>query len=248
MSVTLAHITRHPIKAHGREDLASVRLCAGQGLPWDRHWAVAHEAAKLVPGWNPCQNFTRGAKAPGLMAITARLDESTARVTLCHPDLPDLTFAPDDPADLPGFLAWVAPLMPAGRAAPARIITAGRILSDSDFPSVAILNLASNRALSQRMGMALDRNRWRGNLWLDGLAPWQEFDLVGRRLRLGDAVLRVVEPITRCTATTANPATGKVDADTLGALEQGWGHRDFGVYAVVETGGDIATRAEVHLT
>ena len=67
----LAHICRHPIKGHGREDLASVRLLAGACLPWDRHWAVAHEAATLVAGWNPCVNFARGAKAPALMAITA---------------------------------------------------------------------------------------------------------------------------------------------------------------------------------
>jgi len=35
----------------------------------------------------------------------------------------------------------------------------------------------------------------------------------------------------------ANPETGRRDADTLGALENGWGHTDFGVYAeVTQTG------------
>ena len=82
----LVQITRHPIKGHGREDLASVRLLAGECLPWDRHWAVAHEAAKLQPGWNPCMNFARGAKAPALMAVESTLDEATATVTLRHPD------------------------------------------------------------------------------------------------------------------------------------------------------------------
>ena len=41
--------------------------------------------------------------------------------------------------------------------------------------------------------------------------------------------------------------TGRVDADTLGALEAGWGHRDFGVYAVVLEGGEIALNDEVAL-
>jgi uncharacterized protein len=75
MTIRLSSICRHPIKAYGREMLASVRLSAGAGLPFDREWAVAHEAANLAPGWNPCMNFTRGAKAPALMAVTARLDE-----------------------------------------------------------------------------------------------------------------------------------------------------------------------------
>jgi uncharacterized protein YcbX len=82
--------------------------------------------------------------------------------------------------------------------------------------------------------------RFRGNLWLDGFEPWQEFDLVGRDLRIGGAILRVRERITRCKATTVDPSTGVSDADTLGALQAGWGHQDFGVYAEVVTGGAVA--------
>ena len=236
----LAHICRHPIKGHGREDLASVRLSAGQCLPWDRHWAVAHEAAKLVDGWNPCANFARGAKAYALMAIESDLDEATATLTLRHPDRGALTFRPDDPADLPRFLAWVGPLNPANRAQPARIVTAGRGMTDSDFPSVAILNLASLADLSARMGQDLSIHRWRGNLWLDGAAPWAEWDWLGRDIRIGGAVLRVQERITRCMATTVEPATGHSNADTLGALEAAFGHQDFGLYATVVQDGDIA--------
>ena len=104
MTGRLAQICRHPIKGHGRETLASVRLLAGACLPWDRHWAVAHEAARLTPGWNPCMNFARGAKAPALMAITSTLDEATSTVTLHHPTQGAITFNPDDTADLPRFL------------------------------------------------------------------------------------------------------------------------------------------------
>ncbi|KKL12864.1 hypothetical protein LCGC14_2531530, partial [marine sediment metagenome] len=81
--------------------------------------------------------------------------------------------------------------------------------------------------------------RWRGNLWFDGLAPWAEADWPGRTFRLGAALLRIREPITRCRATTANPETGQSDADTLGAL-RGFGHQTFGVYAEVIEGGPIA--------
>ena len=40
-------------------------------------------------------------------------------------------------------------------------------------------------------------------------------------------------------ATTANPETGRRDAETLDALERGWGHQDFGVYAEVVAGGTV---------
>lgn len=240
MTVRLAQIYRHPIKAYGREPLASVRLSAGHGLPFDREWAVAHEAAQLVSGWNPCMNFTRGAKAPALMAVTARLDEPTRSVTLAHPEAGEITVAPDQPEDRARLVAWADPLIPAGRARPTAVFRAEVALTDSAFPSVSVLSLASLAALSAQMGMDLSIHRWRGNLWLDGAAPWAEWGWIGKRFALGGAVLEVVERITRCTATTVDPTTGRVDGNTLTALETGFGHQDFGVYARVVEGGEVA--------
>ncbi len=239
----LAAIWRHPIKSHGREALESVTLEAGATMPWDRRWAVAHEAARIDrdhPAWANWVNFSRGAKAPLLMGINARLDEATATVTLTHPDRPDLTFRPDDPADTPRFLEWVRPLCPPDRAQPAGIYSVpGRGMTDTDYPSISILNLASNADLSAKMGVALSPLRWRGNLWLDGGTPWAETAWPGQRLRIGTAEFEVVEPITRCAATAANPATGVIDADTLTALRTETGAQDFGVYARVLCGGTI---------
>ena len=240
MTIRLAHICRHPIKAYGREMLASVRLSADQGLPFDREWAVAHEAARLAPGWNPCMNFTRGAKAPALMAVTARLDETARQVTLAHPAAGEITVAPDDPADQARLVAWAGPLIPAGRARPVSVVRGGVAMTDSDFPSVSVLSLSSLAELSGRMEMDLSIHRWRANLWLEGADPWAEWGWIGQRFRLGDAVLEVVERITRCAATTVDPETGVVGGNTLAALETGYGHKDFGVYAKVIEGGGIA--------
>jgi uncharacterized protein YcbX len=158
---------------------------------------------------------------------------------LTHPDLPDLHF---DPAVEPQRLIdWAAPLMPPGRARSARLVRLpGRGWTDSDYPSVSLLNAASNRALADRIGQPLDPERWRGNLLIEGLEPWVEFGWSGRRLALGEAELEVRERIGRCNATKGDPATGTVDADTLAALSGGWNHTDFGVYAVVVTGGRVA--------
>jgi uncharacterized protein len=240
MTGRLAHIVRHPIKSHGREEMGRVTLTAGACLPYDRHWAVAHDAAKLTGGWVPCVNFARGAKAQTLMAMTSTLDEDAGRITLTHPDIGSLTFRPNDPADLPRFLAWVAPLNPPDRAQPAQIVSVGRGMTDSDFPSVAILSLASLRDLSGRMGMDLSIHRWRGNLWLDGADPWAEEGWIGRTIRIGGATLRIDERITRCRATMADPATGRVDGDTLAALKTHFDHQDFGVYATVIDSGPVA--------
>jgi len=239
MSGTVVHIWRHPIKSHGREELQSVTLSKGCTLPWDRAWAVLNTQARTDgKTWAQCSNFSRGAKAPLLMAIDAKLDEVENIVTLTHPDRAPLRFDPDTQTDQ--FLDWVAPLMPANRAASMRIVRVpGRGMTDTDFPSISLNNLASNRAVSQKLETNLSPLRWRGNIWFDGLAPWEEFDWVGKTLRIGSAEIIVREPIRRCMATTANPETGQRDADTLQTLQANWGHENFGVYGEVIRSGEI---------
>ncbi len=234
----LAHIVRHPIKSIGHEELAGTTLTPACPLPGDRAWAVAHAAATLGDGWAPKMNFLRGVSGPELMAIRAETG-ADGRLTLHHPRAGRLDL---DPAtDGARLVDWLTPLWPEGRPAPARLVRAPKTgMGDVPQPWLAVLSMVSLRVLGRRMGQDLSIHRFRGNLWLDGLAPWEEFDLPGRRLRVGGTVLQVHERITRCKATTANPATGRFDADTLGALEDGWGHTDFGVYAEVLEGGAIA--------
>jgi len=231
-------LLRYPLKSHGRESLIKVDLMAGCSLPYDRHWAVAHDASKADgTEWVSCANFSRVAKAPALMAITSQLDEETGLLTLSHPAKPDLTFDPDQ--DAATFIKWVTPLVPQNRALPERILKlAGRGFTDSDFPSVTLCNHATHRAVEQRIGRPLSIHRWRGNIWLDTEAPWEEFDWIDRHLRIGSCVLYVRERTDRCLATTANPETGQRDADTLSALDH-WGHQDFSVRAEVIEGGTI---------
>lgn len=249
MTARLALICRHPLKGHGREELASVCLSAGQAMPWDRVWAVAHEAARLDPagGWSRCANFARGAKAPELMALESRLDEATGRLTLSHPERGTCVFRLGDEAEMAGAVAWLRALNPPDRAQPAQIVTARQPLTDSDWPSVSILSLDRLEALSAHMGIELSPHRFRGNLWVRGWAPWQETELVGADLDVGPVRLRIRERITRCKATTVNPATGKIDGDTLRALDTLWSEQEFGLYAEVITNGAVAVGDEVRI-
>ncbi|MEL6587146.1 MAG: MOSC domain-containing protein [Pseudomonadota bacterium] len=239
----LASIWRHPIKAIGREEMASATLEAGRTLPLDRRWAVTHGKTRDTgPGWAKKANFLRGVSGPQLMAVTARTHGQT--ITLSHPEQADLTLNPDTDADT--LLPWLDPLWPQDLPRPTGIATCATGFTDVPDPWISIHNLASHRAVEGRLGTQLSIHRWRGNLWLDGMDLWHEFDLVGRALRIGEATLHVHERITRCRATEANPETGERDADTLRALRN-WDHQDFGIYAEVVEGGPIAPGAPVTL-
>lgn len=249
--ISVTDIYRHPVKAHGREALSAVTLLAGKTMPWDRTWAVAHEMAKFDdanPEWAQCVNFSRGAKAPELMAINVTMDEAANTLTFTHPALDPLTINPDLAEDGAKLVAWTKPIMPADRAPSDRIVRApDRGMTDTPFASISINSHTSLTNLSQSVGTPLSPLRWRGNIWIDGAAPWEEFNWIGRHARIGGALLKIVEPITRCPATTANPDTGKRDVDTLKFLSENYGHKDFGVYAEVVETGEIKTGDRLEL-
>lgn len=237
MTISLAHIWRHPIKGTGAEALERADLTIGRPVPMDRAFAVLEAGGDAADGWRSCRNFLRGAKGPSLMAITAKTEGEL--IHLSHPERPDISINPaTDAAEL---FKWLAPIYPENRNSPVELVASPpEGMSDAPFASVSILNLTSLAALSADAGMDLDMRRFRGNLWLNGAAPWEEFDLIGKTVQIGGAQLKVVEPIGRCRATEGNPETGKRDVNTLSLLEQGWGHTNFGVYAQVISSGAIA--------
>jgi uncharacterized protein len=95
---------------------------------------------------------------------------------------------------------------------------------------------------AQRNG-DLDARRFRPSILIDGCAAHAEDEWVGRRVRVGEAVLDVVRLDPRCVLTTRNPDTGDRDADTLRWIDQTRGRVDgevcFGVYADVAEPGVV---------
>lgn len=245
----LSHIVRHPIKSIGYEELSHASLYKGRVMDFDRHWAVAHEAAKFQgqpEGWQAKMNFLRGVAGPELMAIRAQMSDSA--LTLCHPRAGQITLDLDTEAGRDRLIAWLRPLWPENRPAPSHVVRVpGQAMTDMRQPWLSILSLDSLRDLGVRMGADLSIHRWRGNLWVEGCPPMTEMGLIGRKIRIGEALLEVHEPITRCRATCVNPNTGSEDAETLIALETAWGHKDFGIYAQVIEDGKITIADKVEV-
>ena len=236
----VAQIWRHPIKSHGHERIDQVELTEGESLPWDRRWAVAHERSCFDidrPRWQPCSEFSIGSKSPRLQAIQCFTDPAYRSVTLSHPDKTDLTINPDDQDDANAFIQWVMPISNGGRYLPSRLVRGDRAMTDTDYASVSLINLASHKAVEEKLDQQLSPLRWRGNLLIDGLEAWVEHAWIGQKLRIGGAELEVRERIQRCNATMSNPETGEKDANTLAALRDGFGHQDCGVYTVVTKSG-----------
>ncbi|MGX9356513.1 MOSC domain-containing protein [Roseobacteraceae bacterium S113] len=227
MTRRLAQIWRHPLKGLGSEDVSSVQVTPEAAVIGDRVWALLNAAAPDLDEWQPRRNFLQVASGPKLAALSVRSQGDTPE--LSHPDLGDLQLDPRTDGTKLGD--WLAPIWPTDRPGPARLVQApAQGMTDVEYPSISIGNLASLRALSQRAGFNIDPRRFRINLWLEGLAPWEEIDLLDEPIQIGQAILTPVEPIERCRAPDANPHTGTRDINMLRALEDGWSTRNFGIY------------------
>jgi MOSC domain-containing protein len=115
-----------------------------------------------------------------------------------------------------------------------------------DSNPMSLLSRASVEELSSRAGLPepLDPRRFRNTLLLEGIEAHEEDAWVGREVRAGTAVLRVVERDQRCSLITKNPDSGERDLDTLRVLasyrRQEDGEVCLGVYADVVRPGDVA--------
>jgi len=183
MTAHLAHIVRHPIKSVGYEEIPGALLSEGRVLPFDRVWAISHEAAKFespLTEWARKMNFLRGVSAPGLMAVRAQThDDGTIELT--HPDLWHLRLDPDRPEDQTKLIEWLTPLWPSNRPAPRTVEHVPEIAqTDMPEPYISILSLSSLAALGAAAGVPVSMHRFRGNLWVDGWLQWSERELVGK--------------------------------------------------------------------
>lgn len=236
---TLGQICRHPIKSFGEEVIERVLLTQGAHMPGDRVWAVAHGTSAYDaanPTWERSRNFVIQTVNPKLAQLSVSLNGDT--VTLTHPDLGAITAAPD--CDSEALAAWLAPIVDPSVQAPFRIAKAPQPMTDFENTHISIGSTASLRALEDLADTQLARIRFRMNLWLDGLEPWVEQSWIGREIAVGPVRLRIIDPCKRCNATNANPSTGVRDTDLPRLLHGTFGHMNFGVYAQVTTGGEVA--------
>lgn len=112
--------------------------------------------------------------------------------------------------------------------------------------AVTLLSTASLATLASELGVdEVDPRRFRMHVYVDGVPAHAEDSWIGRRLRVGEAVVVPRGNVGRCAVTTQNPETGRPDLDTLKALAAYRGAVEsteplpFGVYATVSEPGIV---------
>jgi uncharacterized protein YcbX len=130
---------------------------------------------------------------------------------------------------------------------PVRLVKCrGAGVVDRSRGPVSLVSDASLEELGRRARAdgAVDRRRFRMLVGVAGCEPYEEDGWCGREVAVGEAVVRLLEPVARCVITTRNPDTGERDFDTLRQLKEQRGlrdgkHLDFGVFGEVVREGRV---------
>jgi len=253
----------HPIKSCAGIAVGEA-LLVETGLEFDRAWMVTDEQGEMLtqrerPRLALVQPTFRTQdmvlRAPGMLALHLRLDtvEAPTRVRVWD----DIVKAYDMGAlaaqwfsDFLGRKVRLARFDPEEkRLSEAR--WAGAVLAENAFADgfpLLVAGSASLADLNQRLAArgqaAVGMERFRPNLVLDGLRPWDEdhIDELEIDTAQGPVRLRLVKPCTRCTIPNVDPATGEPTTepgDTLAGFRADPrmdGALTFGMNAVVLSG------------
>jgi uncharacterized protein len=235
---------RYPVKGLSAEALERVAVEAGGSVPFDRAWAIENGPGRFDPEQPkhlPKIHFLMLMRNERLATLETRFDDASQTLTVLRAGK---QVARGELATKLGrtmieqFLA--AYLKEDLRGAPRIVSAPGHTFSDMPAKCVHLVNMASLAELERAARRALDPLRFRPNLVLEGLEPWEEFGWVDRDVRIGDVQLHVFARTTRCAATNVDPASGARDSALPAVLERTWGHADFGVYARIVHGGTLA--------
>jgi uncharacterized protein len=245
MSVLVDAIYRYPVKGLSPESLASAKLDANRHFPGDRLFAIENGPSGFDPAAAehlPKLRFLMLMRNERLARLSTRYDDATGVLTI---RLGGAVAASGNLKEQAGRQAieqfierWCGDEM----RGPARVLVGppGFRFMDSRSGFISLLNLASVAEIAKAAGREkIDPLRFRANIHLTGLAAFEEFGFVDRRLRIGDAILEVIKPIDRCAAVDVDPATGVRDLAIVPMLERRYGHHDCGIYARVTHGGEI---------
>jgi uncharacterized protein YcbX len=245
----LASIYRYPVKGLSPEPLGRVTLRPGETLPFDRAYAIQNGPGRFdpdAPRHLPKINFLMLMRDERLATLQSSFDDTTETLTVSRNGKQVVRGQLTTPLGRQLVEQFMAAYMKAELRGPPKVVRApGHSFSDVAAKCMHIVNLASVRQVERIVGRPVDPLRFRANLYLDGAEPWSELAWLDREIAVGPATLAVFARTTRCEATNVDPSTGQRDMAIPAHLMRALGHQDFGIYAKVIRGGEIAAGAPV---
>ncbi len=105
--------------------------------------------------------------------------------------------------------------------------------------SVSLLNIQSINDFQKKIDKKIEVPRFRGNICIDGLGPWQEREWIGKIITINNVSFKVEKNIPRCVAINLKPKTDDNSLNLLQLLKKKYDHFEMGIYLTALDDGEI---------
>ena len=105
--------------------------------------------------------------------------------------------------------------------------------------SVSLLNIQSINDFKKKIDEKVEISRFRGNIYIDGIRPWEEREWIGKIIKINNVSFKVEKNIPRCVAINLKPATDDNSINLLQSLKKTYNHFEMGIYLTVLDDGKI---------
>lgn len=249
-------LCRYPVKGLSGENSSSLRLIANEGIFGDRAIAIARKPGLFDPDQRRTSNknnFLMLMRDEALAGLETRLDEQQKILEIKLDGEVVLEEAIDRKAGRRQIEAFFKNYLHDTRVSPTVTRSPGYKFTDlssrspEQMRAISLINVNSALALEEAIGTPIDPRRFRSNIYFNGVQPFEEFNWMGKIVKVGSAELKVEARTKRCAATQVNPDTAQRDIDIPKELRKHFGHSDMGIYANVITTGIAETGDDLEL-
>jgi uncharacterized protein YcbX len=105
--------------------------------------------------------------------------------------------------------------------------------------SVSLINIQSINDFQKKIDKKVEISRFRGNICIDGIKPWEEREWIGKIIKINNVSFKVEKNIPRCVAINLEPTTDDNSLDLLQSLKKNYNHFEMGIYLAALDGGEI---------
>ncbi|HEX5369755.1 MAG TPA: MOSC N-terminal beta barrel domain-containing protein [Dehalococcoidia bacterium] len=230
----VAALYRYPVKGFTPESRESVTITADGRIAGDRVLGFRFaDTPEPDDAWSSKFGMLVLVNTPGLARLRLEYDDAAGRlkITCEGATLTDESLDAEGRRRISEAVAAYAvelsesPLAGHLERMPLRLVGDGVTPRLQDRPDgyVTMHGRESITALSKALDTELSELRFRSNVAIEGLEPFEEQEWMGKTLRIGSIPFRVQMPIRRCLATHANPQTGERDQPVLTTLTHTFG-------------------------
>ncbi|MDA7593629.1 MOSC domain-containing protein [Candidatus Pelagibacter sp.] len=113
--------------------------------------------------------------------------------------------------------------------------------------SVSLLNIQSINDFQKKIDKKVEISRFRGNICIDGVKPWEEQGWVGKIVKINNVSFKVEKKIPRCVAINLKPQTDDDSLNLLQALKKTYNHFDMGIYLTALDDGKVEVGNQIEI-